>query len=141
MADVKEMVEQAVESGGKVSNEVVSTIISKLEQYAAGLGTTAEYLWAIIIKQAYITGVSNLIWITIGVSILIGYGMFIFTCALKPIKNETTENIVIAGLIVGGVISLVAIMALTISEVMPETVTCFLNPEYWALQKAISIVK
>ncbi len=107
-------------------NEQTLQLIEKL---AFKLGTTAEYLWGVLISQAYIHGIIN-------ISIVGFFGLFLFIgwyiCLTYKFKEPDPKILVIGCLIC---MSFVYIY-LTLHEIN-DIITAFVNPEYWALKQII----
>ena len=109
-----------------------------LEQLAQKLGTTTEYLWAILIKQAPIDSAVTLFQFLI----IALYGYILFRLNkwffLKKIYERYEEFVgipMLFGLIVFLILAICAFFS--ISDVFYG----FLNPEYWALKKVFSLIK
>ncbi len=113
------------------------------EQLAIKLGTTADYLWSVLLKQAPISALTDLIYF-----ILISIGGIILFKAHKRFsklgedgwtnKYEDSEELVfVMGVIVllWGVSFIVAFLSLG------NVINGFFNPEYWALNQVISNLK
>lgn len=126
-------------------NEQTLKLIDSLSQK---LGTTSEYLWGILIKQARIDSI-----IGIGYIILvagIGYGLWnVHTKLLKKIpsqneyeyssnsydKYDTVPVIMIIVAIIWFVLAIIGFCYIG------NVFTGFYNPEYWALDKILSSLK
>jgi hypothetical protein len=134
-----EIAEKIADASGRIDNEVVSTIMDKLEQYAVGIGTTGEYLWGVMVKQAHVTALANLVGLVIGIVLLCtGIAIALNSNKLEKIYGE-------GGMIFACIISVMlfvgSLIGIAASECIPVTITCLINPEYWAFQKVMSIVK
>jgi FtsH-binding integral membrane protein len=105
-----------------------------LEQLASKLGTTVEYLWAVMVRQAKIEAVADVVYLTICVVVLV--------VGIKKLINWGKENddydfgvpgpitvFSIIGLLIVGVVSL---------ALMSELITLIGNPEYWALKQILN---
>ena len=94
--------------------------LEMLQTMASQLGTTVGYLWEVLVRQAYVEGVTNLLFLFMfGVVILLCITRFIPDARLN--RHETTEiflSFLVAGLLFGSFF------------LIHETVTAFLNPEY-----------
>jgi hypothetical protein len=124
-------------------NEQTSKLI---EQLANKLGTTTEYLWGVLLKQAQIQSVITLLqFLIIG---LFGYVLYRIHKSLS-IKKEYDgyketgyshyEEKVGIPMVIGVVIfSFLSICAFFCIE---DVFNGFFNPEYWALQKVLRAVK
>lgn len=121
--------------------------INKLSELAAKLGTTAEYLWAVLVRQA---GISAIIDIMILLAITAAMSLFyrrIKINSLVPAKTEQNEypranwdsdqrlvmRVVFGCLL--GVCVVTALLSLT------NIFTALLNPEYWALKQILDASK
>jgi len=109
-----------------------------LENLANKLGTTTEYLWGIMIKQAYISGVTSLVWLVIAL-----IGTFFWFQGLNYVRKNwkelyDDESVVwwVMCLVVG-----IIIISLIFIENDSNFVTALLNPEYWALEKVLETIK
>lgn len=119
-----------------------------LGQLAAKLGTTVEKLWAVLLKQAPISG---------AIDILICVGMVFFSVwAFRFVKGKTTkrkksddkyeraeadwkdEGAFFSWVAVGFIFLVTAICICASAEM---AVAAFFNPEYWALTKILDKVK
>ena len=118
-----------------------------LEQLANKLGTTVEKLWAVLLKQAPISGMVDFA-ICIGL-VLIAVGCFRFVNK-KTTVPATTQNdqypraqweeeaAVVCWIGIG--VFLVIVLVVIICSIQ-DIVSAFLNPEYWALKQILEIVK
>ena len=110
-------------------------ILEALTALANKLGTTAEYLWEVLVKQAVVAGV-----VSIALAVLFLVSVVLSFILVKKALRVTTEKL--------GAEDKVLIWALyTLLSCGPaglaigcigKAVTCFVNPEYWALTKIIS---
>ena len=112
-------------------------ITQLLEKLATELGTTAEYLWAVLIAQAPISAMVS----TIHIIIVILTGIFLFQLHRHFIKKEVyyeTEELAVFPMLLGsilwGIYALVAIFSIS------NIITGFLNPEYWALKQILNLI-
>jgi len=105
-----------------------------IEQLAAQLGTTAEYLWSVLIKQAPISGAIDLMVIAV---IAAAWVVLFYRRApvIKWIEDHDAAPPAFAALI--GLLICTLIVFFSISNV----ITAFANPEYWAFQKVLRAIK
>jgi len=116
-----------------------------IEQMAQQLGTTTEYLWSVLIKQAPIDATVTLFqFVIIGV---FGYMLFRIHKKLSLTKeydgyNRTGychyEELAVIPMLFAMVIF--AIVVLCAFFAIPEVIYGFFNPEYWALQQVIKLI-
>lgn len=124
-------------------NEAMKEITPLLEKLAAKLGTTAEHLWGVLVKQAHVEGVVGLVFITVATVAVLCWGFFIFPKLYKKYKaiqkeygrySDDGEGYLIAMVI--GSVALGVLFLVSLGEVN-NVVTCFYNPEYWALKRVL----
>jgi len=106
-----------------------------LAQLAAKLGTTVEYLWKVLVKQAPIEGVVILIQYGI-LGICVYLWIKLLRWAMKEADNTETLSFV-APTILG--IPLAVFLGIAFFS-LSNTAAAFLNPEYWALQQILKQV-
>ena len=118
-----------------------------LVQLAEKLGTTAEHLWSVLIRQAKIEGVTNIVSYVILIVCICLYLKFLspFTKVENsdPCEWSSSEFARIVTSISAGIALLVFTLAAVFS--IQNTVTCFINPEFVALNNLVhmcsSIIK
>jgi len=111
-----------------------------IEQLAQKLGTTSEYLWGVLLKQAPIDATINLIQIII----VLLFGWILYKIYKKIIKNtdstnsyyskyeEATSVPMAMGLLV------FAILLIYAFSCIGDVINGYFNPEYWALDRIIN---
>ena len=121
-------------------NEQTEKLILEL---AEKLGTTAEHLWGVLVKQAQINAAIDLLImiVVLGIS-LVWYRLVKSKTTKPPISNDdpypyaewSDEFAIIAWtlLAIWGVGALIALLC-TISTVA----TALMNPEYWAIKQIL----
>lgn len=114
-------------------------ITKLIETLAAKLGTTAEYLWAVLIRQAPISATTSLILCLVFITLAAVYTKWLIKKAkddeLDCLDNES--NFVIA--LVGGLLSIIGVIVIIC--LFSDIITGYFNPEYWALQKILDQLK
>lgn len=124
----------------KESLEIISPY---LQQIADKLGTTASELWKLLIKQAYVTGITNIIsYVAIILAIFGLFKFWVWMCKPFDEYSKNYEEYCVLSVIMGFVsvgLGMSAIVFLTTS--IKETITIFVNPEYWALSQLILLAK
>ena len=100
--------------------------IALLKELAEKLGTTSEYLWEALLRQAPITG-------TIDLLILAGWvtGLILMFHKLKKLSDK--EYVELLWLVWGVLACIAALASLTLST----TISALINPEYWALKQLL----
>jgi len=111
-----------------------------LEALAKKLGTTVDHLWAILVRQAFISSVMDLIqYVILAVATYVFIRMTKKYGALMDEKRWEPCAVYAPAVVVGLVLLILWIAAFFCIQ---DTVSGFFNPEYWALNKILSrIVK
>jgi flagellar biosynthesis protein FlhB len=115
-------------------------IANLLEELANKLGTTMEHLWNILMHQAYIEAFKNIMLI----ALFIIAGILTLRYTIKYNKGKSIEDIdndfgSIAVIILSIVISVFTIAIIVCF--VPETVDAIFNPEYWALNHILKLIR
>lgn len=114
-----------------------------LQQLASKLGTTTEYLWGVLLKQAPIDATIQLIQTCI---CLLGFFVLykIHLQLLKPNKsgrnNAYDDSDAYGFIMMASFIVLCCILVILFCSI-GDIVSGYFNPEYWALDKIIGEVK
>lgn len=114
-----------------------------IRELADKLGTTADHLWAVLVKQSYIEGWCQVV----GVSVV---GIILLLAGLLVNRKTTVKNIEHNGItymesdwddygvVAWGVFGIIVFIYAIISiAVISDSVSCFANPEYCALMKIV----
>lgn len=114
-----------------------------LQKLAEKLGTTVEYLWQVLLKQAQIDAFTTLF--QFALIALFGITLYrLHKKFLKPISDDRySDNLyskydegIICPMFIGAIVF--AILAICAFFSITDMVNGFLNPEYWALQRILS---
>jgi len=120
-------------------------VVKLIEQLANKLGTTSEYLWSVLIKQAPISASITLI----QMAILLLLSFFLFKTHIRLMKKTSDDRYAetkydqlgdwsgFAMAIVGGVVFILLILCCGSLE---DVVNGFFNPEYWALKEILRAI-
>jgi hypothetical protein len=114
-----------------------------LEQLAAKFGTTTEYLWGVLLRQAPINSTINLIQITL----VMLFGCFLYKTHKRLMKKhgdsdyaetyyEKYEAGAVMPMVIGAIVF--AIFFLASFFCISNVINGYFNPEYWALDKILS---
>ena len=109
-----------------------------LEKMAEKLGVTCEYLWSVLIKQAPLSGIADIVQY-----VLLGIATWVFVKVSFKVYRKIQENVwdeiaYIPLYIIGiGILIFWAVAFLC----FPETIWAFFNPEYWALQQILQTIQ
>jgi|ERR1043165_8568521 hypothetical protein len=102
-----------------------------IQAIAAKLGTTAEYLWSVLIRQAFVTGVTSSL-----VVIMAVIGMVVLKKLWSKNPYDPDEFDVFPVRIPIGIAMLVCCGL--IFGYSQEAINAFLNPEFWALDYVVN---
>ena len=118
--------------------------LQALTALAAKLGTTAEYLWGVLLRQAPITGATDLIVMTSWVTAVVLWARFVSRQTAKPAPtaedrypSAAWDDDLGVALAWASVVAIAAITALIIGSSLSTTVAALVNPEYWALRQIL----
>lgn len=122
-----------------ISNEAIEQVMTRIDALAVKLGVTAEYLFGIYVKQAYINSVIGICGITMIFVLLLGMiPVGVWFC--KRIRNkEICTEWHFAWAAPMGVLTLIFLMSLTIE--LNNIVSGFINPEYYAFKEILKNIK
>lgn len=117
--------------------------LQALTALANKLGTTAEYLWGVLLKQAPISAVTNLVLLALMVAAWALWFRFVLkmTRVPEPTKDDRypqaqwhQDGAVLAWATVVGSGMILCVIAVT---ALPMVVYGLLSPEYWALRQIL----
>jgi len=108
-----------------------------LEQLAVKLGTTTEYLWSVLISQAKISAITDLIYIVLNIIIGIMLYKLHINLSKRDLYDEYEEPL-IAVMVIGALVWCVIFLINFFS--IGGIINGFFNPEYWALQKVLDVI-
>ncbi|MEO6901574.1 MAG: hypothetical protein ABI241_00640 [Bacteroidia bacterium] len=101
-----------------------------LEKLANKLGTTTEYLWKILLKQAFNDAVISTIYLI--VICVIFYIMYLKRSYLMDEDNIGVSTICVIAIL---------FMLIFACFCFESAISGFFNPEYWALNEIINSIK
>ena len=111
-----------------------------LQNLADKLGTTSQYLWAVLVKQAPIYSVITLVeYVAFALLLTALYRFRVPVGKFIKAWFETEEITAFIFCVVAG-LTLVTLILSCLFSVSPM-LTGFLNPEYWALKEVMNAVK
>jgi hypothetical protein len=117
---------------------VKEELLARLDALAVKLGTTTEYLWGVLIKQAKVEAITSIA-TTILFLLMVGacavVGRHIYRATDWKRDDNGDAGVVTAACWAVGVPCLFA--AILYAYMLP---TLLLNPEYWALQEVIRYI-
>lgn len=123
-------------------NKMNDNTTKLIEQLAQKLGTTAEYLWSVLLKQAFVSAITDLMYLIL--VLLGGYGLFKLHKFLSKVEDNgdciyEDAGFTVAVMIVATVIW--AILFIVCFFSLGNIINGFFNPEYWALNEVLDTLK
>ena len=108
-----------------------------LEKLAEKLGTTTEYLWEILVKQAYVSSLTLLFQMCL-IPIL---AYLLYRVYKKNIDEYgDIEDLGVSIVLAAGFVFTIFLTLIAFFEIS-NMVNGFVNPEYWALDKILETLK
>ena len=133
--------------------DVAGQVIQVIDALAAKLGVAAEYVYPLMIRQAFVDGVIHAICTLIGIVVICAscfmLKYYCFDTVFDDVGNKRTRYDIayhkdvemhIALLLTLGVVAS-AVSLIYAMVVFGEMVTAFANPEWYAIQKILRMVK
>lgn len=105
-----------------------------LEQLAAAFNTTVDALYPILIKQAYVSGVMDLV-IGVGFILIALIGAMVLRRKWETIYHADAEFPVI---FCASIFTLIAVVVIPMS--LYGGISAVVNPEYWAIKQILSTI-
>lgn len=117
-------------------------LLKRLDALAVKLGTTIDHLWAVLIMQAKITIIEDLLrMLLFGIGIVVLWRVFkwliIRQAAARELSKYDGESHIVGMAVCA--IAMASLGGICIYE-LTELPTLILNPQYWALQKIWSFL-
>ena len=113
-----------------------------LNELAAQLNTTVEFLWQVMVRQAFISAIGQIV-----LYVLYGISVFVSIKYILKIWNSYKEQDHMLADDIPHLFGLIAIpfflllfTGMAIIEI-PNLITKLMNPEYWALQQILEFIK
>jgi hypothetical protein len=112
--------------------------VNLLNTLSAKLGTTSEFLWGVLVRQALIDG-----WVSIfqyGILLLGWYAVYKVLKNGKAVFDWAERHDLDIVFVVSSIVSCIILVVLTIAAFcyIPMVFSAFLNPDYWALHEILS---
>jgi hypothetical protein len=110
-----------------------------IERLALQLGTTAEHLWSVLVVQARVVAVQDIV---TGLLLCVGlwFGVRAARWLWAEIRRERGAYDDPMGYVLGFICLLIgeAVTGVFTISLFVEASTCAVNPEYWALRQVLS---
>jgi hypothetical protein len=121
-----------------MNSETVKSIQDALTPLATKLGEGAAHVYAIYVREQYVSGVGSIIWsvvwLLLSAAVIVGASK-LFRWASKEDEEEVMTAAVIMGTGLGLVILVIA------TSCLDSGIQHLLNPEYYAIQDILDSVK
>lgn len=118
-----------------MTEKIDDKAVELLEQLAIKMGTTADQIWEILIQQASVAGIFDILMslFFVSISMILGYISLWFS---REIKDDADAVFPMLGF--ATVTLLVCVVSLAFAY---GAATAFLNPDYWALKQVIGLME
>jgi len=116
-------------------------IVEIIDKLAEKLGVASEAIWSVLVKQAFVEGITSIFWAIIMYLSAFVFYIFVrnlfkeYSEAQKNNPNEDYEGYVIA-VIISGAMEIICLLVGLIQTV--DAIHCLINPEYWALREILN---
>jgi hypothetical protein len=120
--------------------EQTQQILNGLKGVAEKLGTAASNVWAIYVRQALVSGITDIVLYALLLSAIVAW-----VKALKwahtngRFEDCSTDVFYFIGFAATGILLGITLVAAFFA--ISDTVTALVNPQFWALQKLLETVK
>ena len=116
-------------------------LVPLLEKLADKLGVTSAHLWEVLIKQAKISAITDLVWFMFYIPFFI-IGTWVVIKKWDKWYGACSYEAQVPFVIFISTLALVAVILLIVTICgIPNIISGFFNPEYWALDKIIYSIK
>ena len=114
-------------------------IMGILRVLAEKFGTTTEFLWSILVKQAYVTGITHTVGFVLAGLFVFGWNRVAWGLKLPQEPHEDRGGDKTFGIMMVRLFGVVAacIWAMLFFCGLTGVVTALVNPEYWAIQQVM----
>lgn len=106
-----------------------------INQLADKLGTTAEHLWGVLVKQAPISSAVELALLLAGILGAVVLGMVAYKKSKKEDSSDHDDLVCVYCAVASAILGLIVLVVLLCES--ENIVAGFFNPEYWALHQLI----
>ena len=114
-------------------DDKTAEIINKL---AEKLGTTAEHLWSVLIRQAPWSSAIDLLVLMFYIGVA-GILYYLAYRSFRKFKEDSEEGWILAGAIVALFAIIMSTVVCACVNEMSVILSGFFNPEYWALKQLV----
>lgn len=108
-----------------------------LRVLAEKFGTTTEFLWSIMVRQAYVTGITQIIGFILAGIFVFAWNRYVWSLNLPKEPEEDRGGDKTFGIMMGRLFGAVGacMWAMIFLCGLTEITTALINPEYWALKQ------
>ena len=125
-----------------MNQQEMSNVTELLEKLAAKMGTTTEYLWAVLLKQAPISAMTDLMYLIF----VVLAGVVLYKLHIKFSEGKDNGRSIYwqheEAVMIPMALAIIMWFAFCIISFISigNMIAGFLNPEYWALHEIMSMI-
>lgn len=114
-------------------------VMEILRILAEKFGTTTEFLWGVMLKQAYVHGITAIICYILSLLCIFGWNWGVWRFKIPEEDNGDARFVTYIVRFFGGVLAFIWIGSFISG--MLEVTTALINPEYWAIKQVLGGLK
>jgi len=121
-----------------MTDEIIKEALKRIDVIAAKMGTTAEYLWPLIVKQEIVDSILTFLGITFATITFIIFSKWLIDSRKNKETHDDpdTKEVILLGFLIFSAIVLIMSLIFFIAEGFD-----WINPEYWAFKNIISMLR
>ena len=112
-------------------------IMEILRVLAEKFGTTTEFLWGIMVRQAYVVGISQIIAFVMAGLFVFAWNRYVWSIRLPEDPQEDRGGDKTFGIMMVRLFGIIGacMWAMMLLCGLTEITTALINPEYWAIKQ------
>ena len=122
-----------------MNEQMTQEIMKRIDVLAVKLGVTGQYLWGVLVKQAEVEAIEDILSALL-FGVLAGIGLYIIKKMIKIWQSDEYDEV---GIMLGSIACFIAVVVGLIGFVccMISSITPIMNPEFFALRQILNSVK
>lgn len=118
-------------------------VMQVLRVLAEKFGTTTEFLWGVMVKQAYVTGISQILTFVIAGLFVFGWNRYVWSLQLPEDPKDDRGGDKAFGIMMVRLFGVcgAALWVMLLLCGLGEVTTALVNPEFWAIKQVLGGLK